>query len=125
MTGIQTVAEIESAFREFGRIKTAREFADLLGENPNGLSDIKAGRKKLTIDHIRNLKNSHTDFNLDWFFTGEGSMFLQKKSATTETTEAALLKEAMQELREQLAFLRSQNTDLTKALLKSKMVEEG
>jgi hypothetical protein len=43
----QLITDIESAFKKKGLVKTAKEFADLIGENPNGLSDIKAGRKKL------------------------------------------------------------------------------
>lgn len=63
--------------------------------------------------------------NGHWLLTGEGSMFLEEKgTAATNSTEAALLREAMQELREQLTFLRQQNTSLTEAFLKGKVVEQ-
>jgi predicted XRE-type DNA-binding protein len=49
----------------------------------------------------------------------------EKSTAATNSTEAAILREAMAELREQLAFLRAQNSDLTKALLQGKVVEQS
>jgi hypothetical protein len=83
----QLIKDIESAFKERGHVKTSKEFAKLIGENDNGLSDIKAGRKRLTIDHIKNLKNSHPNFNMDWYLTGTGHMFLEQKG--TDLQKAA------------------------------------
>jgi hypothetical protein len=62
-----------------------------------------------------------------WLLTGQGTMFLGKKHTdeTNNSEPTALLKDALAELREQLAFLRVQNTDLTKALLKGEVVKQG
>lgn len=70
-------------------------------------------------------KFNHVDAN--WLITGSGdSGKIEKKgTAATNSVEAAVLREAMAELREQLAFLRAQNSDLTKVLLQRKVVEES
>lgn len=99
-----------------------RSFAKRAGISHTLLGKMRGGTA-MGLDVLEKIINSNQNL-----IPEIGAVFIStdiKKSAIPESTEAALLKEAMQELREQLAFLRSQNTDLTKALLKSKMVEEG
>ena len=43
-----------------------------LGTNKAGISDIKSGRKKLSIDLLRRMKNSYRQVNIEWIITGEG-----------------------------------------------------
>lgn len=86
----QTIAMLEQVFKEKKLIGTSKQFAELIGENANGLSDIKAGRKKFTIDHIRSLKNSHPDLNVDWIITGDGEVFNKKNQPQQNDVAAEL-----------------------------------
>jgi hypothetical protein len=127
MADNQQIAQLLEAFKGKGYVKTAKELGKLMGENANGFSDIQAGRKKLTLEHVINMKKSHPDFNTEWIITGQGGVFLELKGTdeTNDSEKTALLKSALAELREQLAFLRVQNSDLTKALLKGEVVKQG
>lgn len=51
-----------------------------LGTNKAGISDIKSGRKKLSIDLLRRMKNSYRQVNIEWIITGEGEMYISETS---------------------------------------------
>lgn len=55
-----------------GLISTYVELADALGTNKAGINDLKAGRKKLTIENIRSLKKSYHRANIDFILTEMG-----------------------------------------------------
>ena len=52
------------------------ELATILNTNKAGVSDIKQGRKKLSIDNIRSMKLSYPNINVDYIIMGEGEMFI-------------------------------------------------
>lgn len=52
------------------------ELASILNTNKAGVSDIKQGRKKLSIDNIRSMKLSYPKINVDYIIMGEGEMFV-------------------------------------------------
>jgi transcriptional regulator with XRE-family HTH domain len=123
----QLITDIESAFKKKGLVKTAKEFADLIGENPNGLSDIKAGRKKLTIDHIKTLKKSHPELNLDWLLSGKGSLFLEENKAAAPNNDAAVTVERSELLKDLNAFrtLAIQQAEMILNLTRSQATKEA
>ena len=52
------------------------ELAGILNTNKAGISDIKQGRKKLSIDNIRSMKISYPKISIDYIIMGEGEMFI-------------------------------------------------
>jgi transcriptional regulator with XRE-family HTH domain len=52
------------------------DFGKLLGITKSGVSDIEAGRRNVTEQHIIMLKNN--DINETWLRTGEGEMFVPR-----------------------------------------------
>ena len=53
------------------------EFGGILGLSKSGVSEIEAGRRSVTEQHIIMLKNyKKTLINTEWLKTGEGEMFL-------------------------------------------------
>lgn len=52
----------------------------VLGTNKAGISDIKSGRKKLSLDLLRRMKESYPDVNLDYIVIGEGDLFISSNS---------------------------------------------
>lgn len=69
-----------------------------LQTNKAGISDIKAGRKKLSIDLLRRMKLSYPNVNIEWVIMGEGEMF--------HTDTLASNKPQMPELSSLLALIR-------------------
>lgn len=59
--------------------KSQEEFGKYLGLSKSGVSEIEAGRRNVTDQHIIMLKNcSEFNINEDWLRYGKGEMFLEK-----------------------------------------------
>lgn len=63
--------------------KSQEDFGKILGLSKSGVSEIEAGRRNVTEQHIIMLKNC-SDFNVNetWLRTGEGEMFLPMERET-------------------------------------------
>jgi len=78
-----------------------------LQTNKAGISDIKSGRKKLSIDLLRRMKLSYPNINIEWVIMGEGEMFhtdtpaLNKPQTPELSSLLALIREKEEIIREQ------------------------
>lgn len=70
--------EVYEALKKIGKIKSYIQLGEVIGTNKAGVSDIKNGRKKLSIDHLIGMKNSYPEINLEWIFCSEGDMWKEK-----------------------------------------------
>jgi hypothetical protein len=68
--------KIVEALKEQKELTDYIELAGILKTNKAGVSDIKQGRKKLSIDNIRSMKLSYPQINIDYIVMGEGEMFI-------------------------------------------------
>lgn len=73
---IQLIDEL----KEKGEITDYVQAASILQTNKAGISDIKNGRKKLSIDLLRRMKISYPSINLDWVIMGVGEAFTNSES---------------------------------------------
>lgn len=62
--------------KENGQIKTQDDLARVLNTNKQAISDLKAHRKKLSIENLFDLKKSFKYVNLDYIIMGHGEMIL-------------------------------------------------
>lgn len=62
---------------ETGKIATQVQLAEVIGTNKAGISDLKSGRKKVTIDNIRSMKKAYPELNFNWMVLEEGGMLVQ------------------------------------------------
>lgn len=60
------------------------ELAKILNTNKAGISDIKQGRKKLSVDNIRSMKLSYPCINVEYIIMGEGDMFISSSTNATQ-----------------------------------------
>ncbi len=58
---------------------TASKLADLVGIQKSSLSHIISGRNKPSFDFLLKLKQAFPEIDLDWFVTGKGNAFENKK----------------------------------------------
>jgi len=58
-------------------IKSYKEFAEDINETSVGLNDIKKGRKKLSVNHIRNINTKYPFINTDFILFNEGLPFYE------------------------------------------------
>lgn len=72
--------QILDELKEKGSITDYVQVANVLGTNKAGISDIKSGRKKLSIDLLRRMKLSYPIINIEWIIMGEGEAFVTETS---------------------------------------------
>lgn len=73
--------ELIDELKRRGVISDYVQIAAQLGTNKAAISDIKSGRKKLSVEIIRSMKSSYPMVNIEWIIMGEGKPFIE---TTTE-----------------------------------------
>lgn len=76
--------------KEVGRIRTLLELAEILNTNKQGISDIKADRKKLTVENLGAFVEAFPEISLIWLINNTGSMNI---SCTAKATSNLMVKE--------------------------------
>ena len=105
--------------------KSQEDFGKILGLSKSGVSEIEAGRRNVTEQHIIMLKNC-TEYciNETWLRTGEGEMFLPMDRATElAKLTVNLFTEESDSFKNRFVSLLARMTDEEWALLES-MVEK-
>lgn len=77
--------------KKIGVVNDYVQLATALETNKAGISDIKSGRKKLSIDILRRMKLSYPSLNIEWVIMGEGDMFLSQQASPSTGFEDKLL----------------------------------
>lgn len=77
--------------KEIEQIKNLQEFADVVGTNKAGMSDIKADRKKVSLENLITLTEKYPVLSLEWLANGKGSMI---KSYSNDKAEISKTKES-------------------------------
>jgi phage repressor protein C with HTH and peptisase S24 domain len=78
-------------------VNSQTELAEALGTNKTGISDLKQGRKKISIENIKSMKLSYPQVNVDFYFTEMGNPLIDaaqdsKSSTLAEPKSEYLLK---------------------------------
>lgn len=77
---IELVEELKSK----GLLDGYTHLAKILETNKAGISDIKQGRKKISIEIIRRMKLSYPDINTEWIIIGKGDMFMSASTSEND-----------------------------------------
>ena len=77
--------QVVETLKEGGVVTDYVQLACILETNKAGISDIKSGRKKLSIDILRRMKLSYPLISLDWIVLGEGEPFIRENTNKTAT----------------------------------------
>ncbi len=91
-----------------------------LGTNKAGISDIKSGRKKLSIELLRRLKSSYPNTSIDWIIMGEGEPFINTNaSMKSPQSETSFFVDKITEQAEEIGFLKARIQELEREKGKS------
>ncbi len=91
-----------------------------LGTNKAGISDIKSGRKKLSIELLRRMKSSYPNISIDWIIMGEGEPFINSNaSMKTSQSETSFFVDKITEQAEEIGFLKARIQELEREKGKS------
>ncbi|MBQ8958247.1 MAG: helix-turn-helix transcriptional regulator [Bacteroidales bacterium] len=73
---VMEYAEMKDRIAHIIRAKnlTAAEFALRLGIQPSNISHLLAGRNNPSLEFVKKLKETFTEYNLDWIIFGKGPM---------------------------------------------------
>lgn len=103
-------------------IDSLQSLGNVLGTNKAGVSDLKHGRKKISIDHIVSMINSYPEISLSWLVLGKGSMIESSDRTPTELKSAesndlnvyleliTMQKKEIARLENEIANLKTKNT---------------
>lgn len=68
--------KIVEALKEQKLLTDYVQLAQILETNKAGISDIKKGRKKLSIETLRSMKKSYPQISIEYIVMGDGDMFV-------------------------------------------------
>ena len=110
---LRFIAIIDS-LKEKGLVNDYVQIAKELDTNKAAISDIKAGRKKLSIELLRRLKKSYPSCSIEWIVTGEGNPFItpQSLSNTSSSQNTELFLNRIAEQAEEIGRLKARIEEL-------------
>lgn len=83
-----------------------------LETNKAGISDIKSGRKKLSIDLLRRMKSSYPQTNIEWVIMGEGDMFITTKPSNNAVQTTGIEERLLSLIQDKDTVIREQAEEI-------------
>lgn len=118
--------EVVEELKSRGVLSDYIQLAGVLETNKAGVSDLKNGRKKLSIDNIRRMKLSYPFINVEYIIMGSGSMVIDEKaennSFLNDSSNIYLIEKVAKQaeeigmLKQQIEQLKEKNTDAAGAI---------
>ena len=118
--------EVVEELKSRGVLSDYIQLAGVLETNKAGVSDLKNGRKKLSIDNIRRMKLSYPFINVEYIIMGSGSMVIDEKaennSFLNDSSNIYLIEKVAKQaeeigmLKQQIEQLKEKNTDADGAI---------
>lgn len=90
-----------------GEISSYKQASEVLQTNKAGISDIKNGRKGVSIALLRGLKLSYDCVNLEWIITGKGTPFITKNTLDVPNDTTLKLIEKLTQQAEEIGNLKT------------------
>jgi hypothetical protein len=66
--------------KSLDRVANQEEFGGFIGENKSGVTDIKSGRKQVSLNHLALLEQHAPEINISYIVTGKGSLNISDES---------------------------------------------
>lgn len=118
--------EVVEELKNRGVLSDYIQLAGVLETNKAGVSDLKNGRKKLSVDNIRRMKLSYPFINVEYIIMGSGKMVIdektENKSFLNDSSNIYLIEKVAKQaeeigmLKQQIEQLKGKNTDAAGAI---------
>lgn len=107
--------ELIDELKRRGVVSDYVQVAAQLGTNKAAISDIKSGRKKLSVEIIRSLKLSYPTISIEWIIMGEGKPFIETTTERniTQLGDTTIFLDKISEQAEEIGQLKEQVRQLT------------
>lgn len=103
--------EIVEELKEDGKIKDYKALADSLGVSKSFISDLKAERKKISVELLCRMKNEYPGVNLQYIITGARGAHREAITTSKEQDNSAsmlLALDRIQQMAEEIGSLKHQ-----------------
>ena len=107
--------QILDDLKQTGVIADYVEAANVLETNKAGISDIKSGRKKLSVEILRRLKLSYPSVNIEWIIMGEGAPFISNKQPSGTGNDTLVFLNRISEQAEEIGRLKARIEELERS----------
>ncbi|MES5188505.1 hypothetical protein [Prevotella bivia] len=107
--------ELIDELKRRGVVSDYVQVAAQLGTNKAAISDIKSGRKKLSVEIIRSLKYSYPSISIEWIIMGEGEPFIETTTERniTQLGDTTIFLDKISKQAEEIGQLKEQVRQLT------------
>lgn len=98
-------------------IDSLQSLGNVLGTNKAGVSDLRHGRKKVSIDHVISMINSYPQISVSWLVLGKGTMietpdYLQTEQKSASSNDLNVYHELITMQKKEIARLEKEIADL-------------
>lgn len=110
--------QVLDKLKEKGLLEDYVQAASVLSTNKAAISDLKSGRKKLSIDILRRMKLSYPSINIEWIIMGTGEMFNEAKNNAPDSinsNQGAYFIEKITQQAEEIGTLKERIRQLERA----------
>ncbi|TDS57928.1 hypothetical protein C8P70_11461 [Myroides indicus] len=119
--------EVYKLLKEEGKIASQEELGSIIGTNKSGISDIKYGRKKLSLDNLINMISSYENINIEFILFNKKPVFKNLREDFSITTNYSYLIELqekhIQKLEQEIQQLRKGGNSLINKFHTSEFTE--
>ena len=91
-----------------GVINDYVQAASSLGTNKAGISEIKSGRKNLSIELLRRMKKSYQQVSVEWIIMGEGDMYVSNSVNNLSNSDTQMFIDKITHQAEEIGSLKEQ-----------------
>lgn len=107
MSANARVIEIVEELKALGKVRDYKHFADTIGVSKSFISDLKAERKKVSVEVLHSMKKEYPDIDLTYIITGIKS---SEKTLSTPSADinTLMLIDRVQEMAEEIGALKYQ-----------------
>lgn len=120
--------EVYEYLKKEGRIASQEELGNIIGTNKSGISDIKYGRKKLSLDNLINMISSYENINIEFILFNKEPVFKNLREDFSVTNNYSYLIELqekhIQKLEQEIQQLQTEKDLLKNQLHVTELTEE-
>lgn len=115
--------EVVEELKRVGKVRDYKNFADSIGVSKSFLSDLKAERKKVSVEALARMKNEYPDVDLTYIITGIRVSQTSPAEAPKQDATTQAIIDKMQLMAEEIGALKYQLKEARATI--AQLEEEG
>ena len=124
MSANARVIEIVEELKKLGKVRDYKHFAETIGVSKSFLSDLKAERKKVSVEVLSSMKNKYPEVDLTYIVTGTRSTTQSPNAPLSEDAGTLVFIDKMQGMAEEIGALKYQLKEAQATIKELKGISE-